>query len=231
MSVHFVQVTKSAKKENAGLVATLKGLRSSNKPDQDLILSNVSLTLPQGSIISVEGGNNDHRLLLLKLINGSARPDRGKILSRGVRVSPVLNHGGVAGTLLVPGLTVRENIAFQAQLSHVPTKLILDFVVSASDCKKQLDSLARTLNWRQRWAIETVLFAAIPYDYYLIDRFETVPNFAQVQLYFAAQRRNATLIFATNQPNLTAQFRETALVMESGSVTFRHSGAAAKSGD
>ncbi len=223
MSIHLVRVSKAVDSKPAGASkpAAASAALWPKPVSRTVALWDVSLTVPCNKVISVEGGGNDHRLMLLRLLHGSSRPDRGAVVSHGVRVSPILNYGCVAGTLLIPGLTVRENIAFQAQLSHMPVKLLTEFVVSASDCAKELDAFARTLNWRFRWAVETALFAAIPYDYYLVDQFDKVPSFVQMQLFYAAQRRNAALIFATNQPNVTAKFREIALVMASGSVSFQ----------
>ena len=183
-------------------------------------LSGVTLRVPRNEIISLEGGEALHRTALLRLLGGVLALEKGRVVADGQRVSPILNDGGAAGALLTPALTVRSNIRFQARLSHISPELLTEFVLSSCDCAASIDKTASSLPWPLKRAIEATIFTAIPFDYYLVDQLETIPNFAQMQLYYAAQSRQASLIFATSRPHLAAQFRSLSLVMEGGSLRF-----------
>jgi capsular polysaccharide transport system ATP-binding protein len=195
------------------------------------VLKDASIVIPPALAIEIDAADPTERSLILRLIYGSVKPDRGRILKEGTLVSPILNDGGAAGPLLAPTLTVRENIRFQSSLSHAPYKLLLDFVVAACECEAQLEKPANSLKWPLKRAVEACLFAALPYDFYLVDQLETIPNFAQLQLYAGARGRGAGLIFTTGQSRLAAEVRDLTLLIRDGAASFvRTSSAIASAG-
>jgi branched-chain amino acid transport system ATP-binding protein len=87
-------------------------------------LHGISLTVPQGSIVSLIGANGAGKSTTLRTISGLVPPSGGSILFEGLEIAGEAAHrivaGGLAhvpeGRLVFPELTVRENLRMGAYL-------------------------------------------------------------------------------------------------------------------
>jgi branched-chain amino acid transport system ATP-binding protein len=87
-------------------------------------LHGISLTVPQGSIVSLIGANGAGKSTTLRTISGLVPPSGGSILFEGREIAGEAAHrivaGGLAhvpeGRLVFPELTVRENLRMGAYL-------------------------------------------------------------------------------------------------------------------
>ncbi len=70
------------------------------------ILKDFSLTLPQRGIVLITGPSGCGKTTLARLILGLAKPDKGKVLSSGARISAVFQEDR-----LVPTLTALKNVS------------------------------------------------------------------------------------------------------------------------
>jgi ABC-type polysaccharide/polyol phosphate transport system ATPase subunit len=155
----------------------------------------------------------------MKLITGSLAPDKGSVITKGVRVSPVINEGGEAAPLLMGILSVRENIEFQARLGHVKPGTMTDFVVSVADCGTLLDAQVRRLQPAMRRVIEAVMLLTVPFDLYLVDHAQALPEVVQETVVEVVKQRGAGLLFASARPQVGQRFAEAKILLRDGSLS------------
>jgi len=90
--------------------------------DQKPVLRGVSLSLDKGSVFAVMGGSGSGKTVLLRIIDGLLRPDRGEVRLFGSRIDvlreeqmlPLRRRVGFVfqGAALFDSLSVFENVAF-----------------------------------------------------------------------------------------------------------------------
>jgi ABC-type multidrug transport system ATPase subunit len=106
-----------------------------------LLLSDVTLSVPRGTVVAVCGRPNTGKSALLASLTGHARPTSGQLRIAGV---PVLEAVAAARQLLtyvdgpgplVPHLTVRQNLSVIVQLSGGgrPAQATLDAALRQAD--------------------------------------------------------------------------------------------------
>lgn len=181
-------------------------------------LHHVNVALWERGTIAAVGREHATSSLLLHLIAGSEVPDRGTVTSRGVRFSPIVNAGGVPGSALMPHISALDNIRFFARVHGLDGSALAAVVDAACGFGPRLNASVRHLDGHMRRALEAVLIAALPYDCYIVDRFETLQVELQWLLSKAARRRGSGMIFATGDPAVGRQFAEAGILVENGRV-------------
>jgi ABC-type polysaccharide/polyol phosphate transport system ATPase subunit len=184
-----------------------------------LLLRDVTAAIPGDRFCEIESEDNDPvaKTLLLRLASGAVRPDRGRIYRKRLRVSPLINAGNIP-TLVFNQMTLRQNISFQAKLANFDAKRLTEFVAESCSLQDKVDKSLAHMDWPTRRAIEATIFTAIPYDCYLIDYVDFVPDFAQMQLYFAAKQRGAGMLFASLRPAVARAYRDMSVVVRGGEL-------------
>jgi phospholipid/cholesterol/gamma-HCH transport system ATP-binding protein len=86
------------------------------------VLRGVSLSLDQGAVLAVMGGSGSGKTVLLRIIDGLLRPDRGEVRLFGARIDtlreeqmlPIRRRVGFVfqGAALFDSMSVFENVAF-----------------------------------------------------------------------------------------------------------------------
>lgn len=95
------------------------------------VLRDLELAVPRGSTVTVMGGSGSGKTVLLRLIAGLIKPDRGRIHVLGVDTTPLREEAllplrrrmGVVfqGAALFDSLTVYENVAYPLrEHAHLP---------------------------------------------------------------------------------------------------------------
>lgn len=201
-----------------------------------IILKNCTTVLDGSTFSNVAHEDVDVASTFLQLVYGSVKPDRGRLVNEGDRISPVIALGG-RSDLLIPTLTVRENIQFQARLSHIDSGLIARQIFPMYDLFREtlraaghrielpsagalLDSPLNSVAFPLRRLIELGIFTTIPYDCYLVDRLELLPEFAQAYLFEIAWHRGAGVFFATSRAPVAARFRDSTIAIVNGQLEF-----------
>ena len=116
-------------------VARMKGEKTHEEFNA---LDDVSFTVEQGESIGLMGLNGSGKSTLLTLINGTMKPDRGQVLTRG-RIAGLIATG--AG--FHPQLTGRENLYLNAAvfgMSEKETNARFDEIVEFAELGRHLDS-------------------------------------------------------------------------------------------
>lgn len=207
---------------------------SSARRKSAFVLQHCTAAVSTSSIANINAGNDEVRTAFLELLYGSVKLESGMLLRDGVRFSPIINLGGGSG-LLIPTLTVRENIHYQARLSHADAKIITDFVVSVCDEYAPVLNAAvgkaqvpvggallaggtAKLAFPMRRVLEAAIVMAAPYHCYLADQFELLPDIVRSPMHDLARRRGAGLIFATGNPAVARMFGESTISLRDGKI-------------
>ena len=183
-----------------------------------VVLRDVTVALDVRTAVEIEHELPLVRTTFMKLITGSLAPDKGSIITKGVRISPVINEAGAVAPLLVGVLSVRDNIAFQSRLAHVKPGVMTDFVVSLADCGSLLDAPVGRLQPSMRRTIETVMVLTVPFDVYLIDQAQSLPEAVQETVVAVVKGRGAGLLFASTRPQVGQRFAEAKVLLRDGSL-------------
>jgi phospholipid/cholesterol/gamma-HCH transport system ATP-binding protein len=90
--------------------------------EQNAVLRGVSLSLDKGTVLAVMGGSGSGKTVLLRIIDGLLRPDRGEVRLFGTRINtlreeqmlPIRRRVGFVfqGAALFDSMSVFENVAF-----------------------------------------------------------------------------------------------------------------------
>jgi putative ABC transport system ATP-binding protein len=93
------------------------------------VLDRVSISVPQGEFLVIQGSSGSGKTTLLSIISGLDRPDEGRVRFNGTdltdldeeSLAPLRNRGFgfvFQSFHLVPSLSARENVAFPAELNR-----------------------------------------------------------------------------------------------------------------
>lgn len=186
------------------------------------VLDRVSLIVPAGTFVVIEGKSGSGKSTLLSLLSGLDRPDSGRIILAGTDITafsedelaPFRNRtiGYVFQSFhLVPSLTALENIMFPAELSREPMARSM-----AMDLLERVDLAGRRNNFphqlsggeKQRVAIcralvnrPQILFADEP-----TGNLDSANGDIILKLLLELRReRGATLVLATHSREISNQ--------------------------
>lgn len=154
----------------------------------------------------------------LHFVAGSERDPDARLPGKGLQYSPIVNAGGIPAASFVPQITVRDNINFFARLHGVDAAALARLVDAGLQLGSRLSEPVRELDAPLKRAVEASVIAALPYDCYLIDRFEMLHADLRDLLICAARRRGSGLVFATIDSALAQQSANACLVLNGGGV-------------
>ncbi|MFO7325700.1 MAG: ABC transporter ATP-binding protein [Pseudomonadota bacterium] len=115
-------------------------------------LHGISLTVPEGGIVTLIGGNGAGKTTTLRTVSGLIRPQSGKITLNGERIDGMAPHRIVQrglghvpeGRMVFANLTVHENLAMGAYLVRDPAAVkrerdfVFDMFPRLAEREKQL---------------------------------------------------------------------------------------------
>ena len=197
------------------------------------VLNGLSLSIEEGTFLTVVGSSGCGKTTLLKMINGLIKPDSGKIMVKGqdleqadlISLRRSIGYA-IQGSVLFPHLTVERNIAFvPSLLNKKDTRRTADAV----DKWMEIVGLPASLKDRypselsggqeQRVGIARAL-AASP-DILLMDEpFSAVDEITratlQDEIRAVHERTGITVLFVTHDIDEALDLGDAVLVMESG---------------
>ncbi|MER1968184.1 ATP-binding cassette domain-containing protein [Castellaniella sp. GW247-6E4] len=115
----------------------------------NVVLRNVSVSLPEGETVAVVGCNGAGKTTLLRSIMGLVKPISGRIVLDGRDISKEPPHLRAAlgfgyapeDRVIFPSLTVAQNIALPCEVQHVPGRDIAQRVGMVLAAMPQLEPM------------------------------------------------------------------------------------------
>lgn len=182
------------------------------------ILADVSVRFPRGRSVGVMGVNGAGKSTLLRLIAGTERPDRGRIV-REVKISWPLGFSGA----LHGSLTGIENIRFVARIYGLDFHDTLAAVADFAELGPYLEMPVRTYSSGMRARLGFGLSMAVDFECYLVDEITGVGDFRfkqKCQDAFAARRERADVIMVSHSISTLRNYCDAAVVLENGRLTY-----------
>jgi heme exporter protein A len=130
-------------------------------------LRDIDLELTAGARLVLRGANGSGKSTLLKIIGGLALPDRGQVERRTRRVAYLGHHAQ-----LLPSLTVRENLRYQAGLYGL-AQGALETGMARFGVAHFADLPVRALSRGMQQRVSLARVAALDADLWLLDEADT----------------------------------------------------------
>jgi branched-chain amino acid transport system ATP-binding protein len=205
-------------------------------------LHGISLTVPEGAIVTLIGGNGAGKTTTLRTVSGLIRPLSGKITLDGQRIDGMAPHRivqrGVGhvpeGRMVFANLTVRENLAMGAYLVRDPAavkrerEFVFDMFPRLAERERQL---AGTLSGgeQQMLAIGRALMG-MP-RFLMLDEPSLGIAPLLVKAIFARIReinqvRGITMLLVEQNANLALEIASHGYVLETGRIILHDESAA-----
>jgi len=175
------------------------------------VIDQVSIDLPSHSRMAVLGGPESGKTTLIGLLSGVIDPTRGRI----ERFAHLSFPAGYNRAFRFAN-TVRQNLAFAAQLYGADPAEVVDFVCGIIDLNGRIDRPMRELPVGMRPVVAFALTYALPFDTYLFDNIIGPGDPATRDLWrqlFEARTAAAGAIVATRQPRVAEAYCDCALVL------------------
>ena len=226
-------MTTSIKVENATKVFTKRyhktfkqmsvaKLRGQKISDVFNAVDNVTFEIQQGESVGLMGLNGSGKSTLLKLINGTMRPDRGTVLTRG-RIAGLIATG--AG--FHPQLTGRENVFLNAAIlgmTEAETTRKFDEIVEFADIGDFLDTPVGNYSSGMYSRLGFAVAVHVDSDIFLADEVLAVGDkpfkkkcMTKMQ---EIKQSGVTLVYVSHAAASVARMCERVIVLEKGKMGF-----------
>ncbi|MBA2544165.1 MAG: ABC transporter ATP-binding protein [Deltaproteobacteria bacterium] len=183
----------------------------------NVVLRDVSLTLPARESIGVVGKNGAGKSTLLRIVSHAEAPTAGEVIHHG-RVSwPIGFAGGFNGSL-----TGEENCRFVARIYQQDIEYVIEQTREFADIGRYFYEPIRTYSSGMRARVAFGLSMAIDFDLYLVDEVTAVGDKTfrkKCRDAFAARRERAGLLMVSHDVATLAEYCKRCLVLHDGGAT------------
>lgn len=181
-------------------------------------LTDISLAVPEGTVLGIIGPNGAGKSTLLRLLAGIYRPTSGRLTIKG-RVSALLN----LGVGFHPDLTGRENIMISGLamgLSHRQIKETFGEIVQFAELEEFIDAPVRTYSSGMHMRLAFSVAVNVDPDILLLDEVLAVgdSNFAAKSKARIEQFKTAgkTILFVSHDLSAVESWCHNVLWLEKG---------------
>jgi capsular polysaccharide transport system ATP-binding protein len=185
------------------------------------ILHDVSFDLPEGRSIAILGRNGAGKSTLMRLLAGTLRPDRGRILRR-CRISWPMGFSGS----FHPALTGAQNTRFVARIYGRDSRRLEAHVEDFAELGAFYRLPVGTYSSGMKARLAFALSMGVDFDVYLVDEVIGVGDTVFRRKCAAAFRQRmdrARVLMISHDPRTLRQFCDAGLVLEAGRLTFFNS--------
>jgi len=183
-----------------------------------LVLNDITFKFPYRKSVGVLGANGAGKSTLIRIIGGSEKPDKGKVVRTSKLSWPMGYSGGFQGTL-----TGRENARFVARIYGAPfddvERKTNDFAELGQYFDRPLSSYSAGM--KSRFAMS--LSYALDFEYYLVDEaLETgdarlKEKFRQI---FKQRRQTSSVILVSHNEQTIRKNCDVATVLHDGRLHY-----------
>lgn len=188
------------------------------RADWNVILDDVSLTLPSGRALALLGRNGAGKTTLLQMISGTTQPDRGRVVTMGAVSWPVGFGGSLHGDL-----TGAQNTRFIARIYGVETAELLEFVEDFAELGGHFHMPIRSYSAGMKSRLGFAMSMGIPFDTYLVDEVTAVGDAAfrrKSKAVFRERIRSASAIIVSHNLAELRDYCDAALLLEAGELRY-----------
>lgn len=182
------------------------------------ILHDVSFALPPERDIAILGRNGAGKSTLMRLIAGTLRPDRGRVI-RGCRVSWPMGFSGS----FHPALTGAQNTRFVGRVYGRDTDTLEAFVQGFAELGSFYHLPVGTYSSGMKARLAFAVSMGVDFDVYLVDEVIGVGDTAfrrKCAAAFRARMDRARLLMVSHNAATLRQFCTAGLLIEAGRLTF-----------
>lgn len=179
-----------------------------------IVADDITAVFPTGASVALLGRNGAGKSTLLRLLAGTIRPSRGRVLSTGSISYPV----GFAGSFH-PDLTGMQNTRFVARLYGVDTDELVSFVKDFAELGQHFHMPFRSYSSGMRSRLSFGVSMGIPFDTYLVDEVTSVGDGAFRQksvAVFDERCSKAGAIVVTHSDHMVRRICNMGAVLEDG---------------
>lgn len=183
-------------------------------------LSDVSFTVPAGSMLGVIGRNGSGKTTLMRVLAGVLQPDKGNVVITG-SMAPLLALG--AG--FHPDLTGREGARIELLslgLSRREVSALMDDIIAFSEIGEFADAPVRTYSIGMVMRLAFSVAICVDPDVLLLDEVLAVGDegFAHKCLASIAEfrRRGKTIVLVTHNADIVESWCDAALWLDRGKI-------------
>ncbi|MFT4286868.1 ABC transporter ATP-binding protein [Nocardioides sp.] len=201
---------------------TVAMLRGEDVSNTFMAVDDVSFEIEQGQSVGLMGLNGSGKSTLLKLINGTMRPDRGTVLTRG-RIAGLIATG--AG--FHPQLSGRDNIYLNAAImgmTEKETNRRFDEIVEFADVGKHLDAPVGNYSSGMNSRLGFAVAVHVDCDIFLADEVLAVGDkpFKQKCMEKMQEVRDSgvTILYVSHAAGSVRKMCDRVLVLEQGKLGF-----------
>ncbi|WGT48840.1 ABC transporter ATP-binding protein [Thioclava nitratireducens] len=185
---------------------------------EKIVALDICASFPSGRSVALLGRNGAGKSTLLQMIAGTARPDRGRVITRGSVSFPV----GFAGSFH-NDLTGAQNCRFIARIYGVDTDEMVAFVEETAELGLHFRMPLRSYSSGMRARLAFAASMAISFDTYLVDEITAVGDAAFRQksaALFRDRLKEAGAIVVSHSMNQLREICDCGAVLERGRLEF-----------
>jgi capsular polysaccharide transport system ATP-binding protein len=183
----------------------------------NVVLRDLSLTLPPRESIGVIGKNGAGKSTLLRIVSHAEQPTAGEVIHHG-RVSwPIGFAGGFNGSL-----TGEENCKFVARIYSADIDFVVEQTREFADIGRYFYEPLRTYSSGMRARLAFGLSMAIDFDLYLVDEVTAVGDRAfrkKCKAAFDDRRERAGLLMVSHDPATLGEYCKRCILLHDGGAT------------
>lgn len=182
----------------------------------NVVLRDLSLTLPARESIGVLGKNGAGKSTLLRIVGNAEAPTAGEVIHHG-RVSwPIGFAGGFNGSL-----TGEENCRFVARIYGQDIDYVIEQTREFADIGTYFFEPIRTYSSGMRARVAFGLSMAINFELYLVDEVTAVGDKVfrrKCRAAFAERRERAGLLMVSHEVATLAEYCTRCIVLQDGTA-------------
>lgn len=216
------RIPHQKKESPLGRLADVFQILESSRLDYEQFwaVKGVSITIRQGDSLGIMGRNGSGKSTLLKMIAGTLRPTKGRIVVRG-KVAPILE----LGLGFHPEVTVKENVKIYASIMGLKNSEIrerLDGILEFAELEKFRDAKLKTLSSGMQARLGVAVAMESSPDLFIVDEALAVGDFAFqakcVDRFRDFQRNGGSIVLVSHSPAMIADFCDEAIILSRGEV-------------
>ena len=182
----------------------------------NVVLRDLSLSLPKNESIGVLGRNGAGKSTLLRIVGHAEAPTAGEVIHHG-RVSwPIGFAGGFNGSL-----TGEENCRFVARIYQQDIDYVVEYTRAFAEIGRYFYEPVRTYSSGMRARVAFGLSMAIDFELYLVDEITAVGDKAfrkKCRDAFTERRERAGLLMVSHEVTTLAEYCKRCIVLHDGTA-------------